>query len=230
MGGLACVVRAAAIEVSIAAAGNSCPSGSAKLTSTAACRAAIDLLGYDGDTFEGDEDESSWPSGCYFCDGVAGCSNGFWFNSHSSGAENGGASPVCASGLEPLNVSTSTLFIGDSDVDYWPATDATFDVSQNVAVGGYTCKNVKNEMNEMLSSFGPDLKWVVLVCGENDLWSKSVAQTFSRFSKIVSKATAVGTRVLYMGTKPEPSTSNLWRVVWASSCARRTSTTGPPPT
>jgi hypothetical protein len=47
---------------------------------------------------------------------------------------------------------------------------------------------------------------------ENDLWSASVAQTYTRFSAVVSKATAVGARVLYMGTKPEPDTSSLWCV------------------
>ena len=101
LGGLAaCAVGAIEVEVSIASAGNACPSDSAKLTSIAACRAAIDLLGYDGEDYEGDEDELSWPSGCYFCDGVSGCTNGFWFNSHATGAANGDAAPVCASGLE----------------------------------------------------------------------------------------------------------------------------------
>jgi hypothetical protein len=33
--------------------------------------------------------------------------------------------------------------MGDSDVDYWPDTDVTFETSNNVAVGGYTCQNVR---------------------------------------------------------------------------------------
>ena len=33
--------------------------------------------------------------------------------------------------------------MGDSDVDYWPDTGVTFETSNNVAVGGYTCQNVR---------------------------------------------------------------------------------------
>ena len=130
------------IEVAITDAGNTCPDGWNKITSIAACRAAIDLLEFDGTNYGGDEDSADWPGGCYFCDDVAGCGDGFWFN-HATGALNGNAAPVCELGLTPLNESTSLLFMGDSDVDYWEDTHVTFAMSNNVAVGGYTCQDVR---------------------------------------------------------------------------------------
>ena len=63
----------------------------------------------------------------------------------------------------------------------------------------------------MLDAFGPGLEWVVLVCGENDIAEGvSVSNAFSRFKSNVEKAVSTGARVLYMGTKPEPSTKSLW--------------------
>lgn len=158
-------------DVVIYDAGNTCAGGGwSKITTLAACRSAIELLGYDGTKYRGDEDEASWPSGCYFCAGVPGCTNGFWFNEHASGSANGGAAPVCERGLTPLNGSTSVVFMGDSDVDYWPDTGGAVSPSHNVAVGGYTCQDVKREADEMLASFaGAHFEWIVVVCGENDL-------------------------------------------------------------
>ena len=46
---------------------NSCPSGYEKLTTTEACRAALDYVDVTGDSFNEEENESDWPSGCYYC-------------------------------------------------------------------------------------------------------------------------------------------------------------------
>ena len=187
----------------------------------------------------GDEDESSWPSGCYFCDDVGGCQDGFWFNEDTEGAAKGKAQPVCGKGLEPLSDTTSILFMGDSDVDYWQTQG--YDRSHNVAVGGckvwvvtragrvdatatsrivgtkavmtnrYTCKDVFRETDAMLDAFGPGLEWVVLVCGENDIaYGTKPSKAFARFKSIVDEVMATGARLLYMGTKPEPSTKSMW--------------------
>jgi len=196
-------------EAMIAAAGNVCPDGWSKITSVAACRAAMDLVGYNGEEYKGDEDESSWPSGCYFCDDVGGCQDGFWFNEDTKGAAKGKAQPVCGKGLEPLSDTTSILFMGDSDVDYWQTQG--YDRSHNVAVGGYTCKDVFRETDAMLDAFGPGLEWVVLVCGENDIaYGTKPSKAFKRFKSIVDEVVATGARLLYMGTKPEPSTKSMW--------------------
>lgn len=157
-------------EVVIYDAGNTCAAEWRKIYTLAACRSAMELLGYDGTKYRGNEDEASWPSGCYFCAGVPGCTNGFWFNEHETGSANGGAAPLCERGLTPLNRSTAVVFMGDSDVDYWPGTGDAISPSHNVAVGGYTCQDVKSEMDEMLASFGSShFEWIVVVCGENDL-------------------------------------------------------------
>jgi hypothetical protein len=50
---------------------------------------------------------------------------------------------------------------------------------------------------------------VVLVCGENDLWDDSPSVVFSNFKKIVSKISAKGASVIYLGTKPEPFTKYI---------------------
>ena len=80
-----------------------------------------------------------------------------------------------------------TLFVGDSDLDFWPTTvgpDAFVD-SYNVAVGGYTCIDVLNELDDLLQVFQPQT--VVLVCGENDLGGgDTVATTFDRFRQVGS--------------------------------------------
>ena len=41
-------------EAMIGDAGNVCPDGWSKITSVAACRAAMDLVGYNGEEYKGD--------------------------------------------------------------------------------------------------------------------------------------------------------------------------------
>ena len=76
-----------------------------------------------------------------------------------------------------------------------------------IGVGGATCKDVRNGATQAAAAFGPS--WVVLVCGENDLWGKSVAATINRFKGVVAKYAGTGARVLYLSTKPEPATTSL---------------------
>jgi len=104
-------------------------------------------------------------------------------------------------------VATTTLFVGDSDIEGW-STDSTFPNSANVGVGGYTCTNVYEKLSSYISKY-PSTEWIVLVCGENDLWYQSVDKTFSKFVAIVNEFISNGNRVLYVGTKPEPDTKSL---------------------
>jgi len=111
-----------------------------------------------------------------------------------------------------MNVTTTkaitTLFVGDSDIEFWE-TDSIFTNSANVGVAGFTCAQVNNNINKYLSDY-PSAEWIVLVCGENDLWSQSASETFEDFMKVVNKIVEDGSRrVVYMGTKPEPSTKRL---------------------
>ena len=78
--------------------------------------------------------------------------------------------------------------MGDSDPDYWGQTSATywstFPNSSSVAVGGWTCDDVYDEdIDSLLAAFSPST--VILVCGENDLWSLTVAKTFKKVSTIL---------------------------------------------
>jgi len=212
--------RAGSREVIVSDSQNACPEGYSKLTSPWSCRAALDILGpggesgsYPGYDFQGEETDAGWPSGCYECRNVQGCTDGVWYNHHAIGSPNGGARPICAKGLEPLRTG-GVLFIGDSDVDYWLESSTTAASAplpaHNVAVGGFTCKNVLNgNLDATLAAFQPSV--VVLVCGENDLGGgASVNKAFSRFQNVVTQLHDGGARVIYMGTKDEPDTSGLW--------------------
>ena len=79
----------------------------------------------------------------------------------------------------------------------------------NLGVGGYTCKNVRNEFDAYQATFG-NPAYVVIVCGENDLASgRSVSKTFGFSEEIVATANSNGATVIYFGTKPEPDTQSL---------------------
>ena len=221
----ACILhhQVARAEVILASAGNACPSGYSKITSAAACKDAGAAVETSSD-YNGSEDERTWPSGCYHCDGVDECTDGTWFNKHATGSANGGARPYCTSGTStgtsPTDGTTGgggedskqrVLFMGDSDVEGW-STQAAFPGSSNVGVGGYTCNSVLNKVDTYMRNHneGKDLDWVVLVCGENDMYGTSAAKTFARMKKVLAKLLAAGVKqVLYMGTKPEPDTKNL---------------------
>ena len=117
-----------------------------------------------------------------------------------------------APGSTVLNFD-NVLFLGDSDIEFWD-TKSAFPGASNVGVAGWTCQNVYNNLfnNKKLVPTGDaQPRWVVLVCGENDLDLSSAADTFTRFKKIVAALTARGIRVLYLGTKPEPATVLLHR-------------------
>lgn len=117
--------------------------------------------------------------------------------------------PICgkASWVAALG-ATETLFVGDSDIDYWQ-TSPQFVDSENIGFGGYTCEDVVGEIDAYQATFGTPAT-VVLVCGENDLaYGSSVAATFNFFKEIVAKANAAGGTVIHFGTKPEPDTRSL---------------------
>lgn len=139
-------------EISVGALNtNLCPSGSSKIGSAAHCRAAIELsLGSGPDRADQSfdtETDAGWPSGCYKHD------DKYWFNRHASGGTNGEARPLCVSDLNGF-ATGRTLFVGDSDIDYW-ATHGWNPSSYNVGIGGYTCQNVQAEIDALLSTFVP---------------------------------------------------------------------------
>jgi len=188
--------------------GNACPPGFNKIVTQNECKRIGELNGASHG-WEGAENEDSWPSGCYHCSEVDGCTDGTWFNKNPTGQANAGATPWCLKSTDsplPAPVTEKIMFAGDSDIEYWN-TAPSFPGSSNVGVGGWTCRNVLNKIDDHLERWRPDV--VVLVCGENDLWSASVDDTFQRFESVVAKITAFGARVLYMGTKPEPATESL---------------------
>jgi len=79
-------------------AGNSCPEGLARITTEADCQVAAAAAGLPGLRYRGTETSESWPAGCYFCKDEDDCSDGTWFNKHSTGAANGGARTYCKGG------------------------------------------------------------------------------------------------------------------------------------
>ena len=164
--------------------------------------------GLDGENFQDDEDSADFPKGCYSCSKYTDtCMKGFWFNEHIEGTGESSARLFCAK-PNVVNDSTKVAFIGDSDVDYWRTTELVIPGSYNYGVGGYTCKNVNAEVDNLLNIVSPNV--IVLVCGENDLANKkSVDETFGLFKKIVDKAKSRDIQVIYLGTKPEPSTKSI---------------------
>ena len=98
------------------------------------------------------------------------------------------------------------LFIGDSDIEEWDTSQ--FIDSSNIGEGGSTCNNTLSSIDEVLEQYTP--VHVVIVCGENDLSEeRTVEETFEDFQDIVNKIIESGASVTYMGTKPEPGTTEL---------------------
>jgi len=187
---------------------NTCPSGTQRITSEMQCRAAMEFLdGRDRDGYNGAMSEFDWPKGCYACSSAAkSCTRGVWFNPHETGGAQTGARPICQSGFDI--VQGGTIFVGDSDIDYWQSSKEAAPGSYNLGIGGYTCNDNLGEIDAILAAFAPTK--VVLVCGENDLaYGANVAKTFKRWQSLVEKMTAAGARVVMLGTKPEPATTNL---------------------
>jgi len=206
--GLAEKLEAPAPSVKYGSAGqDQCPPGYSRIVEEATCRAAMPFIaGGDPDHFNGAHKEADWPRGCYRCKGARGCEDGVWFNPHSTGQQQDGASPICQQSFKIEE--GGTLFMGDSDVDYWHTFRTAVPGAYNVGIGGNTCKDALKEIDALLASFKPAA--VVLVCGENDLaGGASVAQTFERWTQVVGKIREAGARVVMMGTKPESYTRNL---------------------
>jgi len=195
----------------VAPAGNACPGSASKITTASDCKAAGSMLGLRGG-YQGTENDEDWPAGCYHCNNVLECKDGTWFNEHSRGSANGGATPICygdgGDGGGGGMTTGKILLMGDSDIEGWDTSPDTFPGSANVGVGGATCKDVLKDADRLLAKHRPTT--VILVCGENDLaYGTSVSKTFERFKDVVEKVTAFGTRVIYVGTKPEPSNEKL---------------------
>lgn len=182
--------------------GNTCPSGSIKITSKKKCsnigKEHDDSIQWNKEI----ENDENWPSGCYHCDEIDDCTDGTWFNEHPTGNSNCDATPWCMK-TQPVQL----LFVGDSDIAGWD-TDIHFPNSKNVGVGGWTCEQVIDNIGSFLAQHSPDT--VVLVCGENDFQDgASVKPTYTKFKRVVRKINDHGARVIYMGTKPEPHTWDL---------------------
>jgi len=204
--GLVLLQRATAQQdpsVVLAPPGNECPDGYVKLATLPGCTAAMTEVGLSG--FRGTEDDGDWPGGCYHCQGVAGCENGVWFNRNSRGSANGGARPLCAVPGWEDGRRLATLFVGDSDIEYWDT--ATYPNSANVGVGGDTCTDMNRLLDAQLREYQPER--VVIVCGENALTDQGVGPTFAEFQVAIRKILGAGARAVYLGTKPEPDTTSL---------------------
>jgi len=193
----------------------SCPDGFDPVSTLAACRAALDMVGISGMDYNGAESAADYPKGCYFCRNVHGCKNGVWFNEHPQGGPVEGVRQICQINYDPKDVKK--LFVGDSDIDFWDSSPH-FRGSYNVGVGGYTTSDVTGEVDKWVAELDPE--WVVIVCGENDFSGLDhmdmqgrrgeTMKAFARFTSIVQKFIQDGSRVVYLGTKPEPGSTELY--------------------
>ena len=191
-----------ATTVQLAPAGGECPDGFDAVKSAPLCRAAMELVGHQGDEFYGTESEPDWPTGCYRMDGKE-----TYLNVASPGSNSEEARLYCVD-VEDGFQKGRTLFMGDSDIDYWDTAAGVDAASYNVGVGGYTCRDVLAELSQYLQAFKPSR--VVLVCGENDLGEAAgVSETLQQWTSIIDGITAAGIPVTFLGTKPEPSTASL---------------------
>jgi lysophospholipase L1-like esterase len=213
-------------SVSLGPSGNTCPLGSSKVMTKNQCR-RIGKKNYESLGWNGRENDSTWPSGCYHCDDVPGCTDGTWFNKHSTGSSNGDAKPWCLQGdgpapspapppTPPQPQPEKVMFAGDSDISFW-TTGSEIPNSVNEGVGGWTCNNVLKNIDRFLAQHNPTT--VVLVCGENDFGNGAyVAKTFRRFKKLVCKINASGARVIYSKwVQPCASAHNVCCLIILSS-------------
>ena len=98
------------------------------------------------------------------------------------------------------------LFIGDSDIEGWETSQ--FMDSSNIGEGGSMCSDILSSIDEIIGQYMPI--HVVIVCGENDLYEdRTVEETFEDIQDIINKIIESGASVTYMGTKPEPGTTEL---------------------
>jgi len=181
----------------------------------------------DAENFNEVEDDNSFPSGCYECGSssssssitttsssspksTSACSKGTWFNTNPTGSGQQEARLYCAKNTLSLErPENGIIFIGDSDVDYWYTSRETLPGSFNYGVGGDTCTKVFDDFKSLVKSV-KKIKWMVLVCGENDLAAgASVDTVFKRWKKIYNAAMKENIKIIMMGTKPEPDTKSL---------------------
>eukprot|EP00554_Chaetoceros_debilis_P006079 CAMPEP_0194074766 /NCGR_PEP_ID=MMETSP0149-20130528/1841_1 /TAXON_ID=122233 /ORGANISM="Chaetoceros debilis, Strain MM31A-1" /LENGTH=333 /DNA_ID=CAMNT_0038755035 /DNA_START=92 /DNA_END=1093 /DNA_ORIENTATION=- len=165
----------------------------------------------NAERYKGEEDESSFPAGCYECPSwTNSCPKGTWFNEHPTGSENSRARPYCAKdSLSLESPEKGIIFMGDSDVDYWRDSRETLPGSFNYGIAGHTCNQVLQDFKSLLETTN-DISWMILVCGENDLYGSAGAnKVFRRFKQIYREARKNDIRIIMMGTKPEPDTTNL---------------------
>lgn len=246
------LLAAAITSVQLAPRGSACPAYYEKIGTWTECRAALDFLDYkESGTSMDNENEAGYPSGCYKCPAdVDGCDGGVYFNAHSVGSSVPGTQLVCVHTQDGF-ATGKTLFIGDSDTDYWATSPSpsgveayAFADSYNVAVAGATCEDVLVEIDTLLQVFQPVA--VAITCGENDMTGDNdspdpdtpPSKAFDHFKQIVTKVNAINARVFITGTKPEPSTRLLWGVYreydslvkgLATELADNTSPAGAPP-
>jgi len=169
------LLAAAITSVQLAPRGSACPAYYEKIGTWTECRAALDFLDYkESGTSMDNENEAGYPSGCYKCPAdVDGCDGGVYFNAHSVGSSVPGTQLVCVHTQDGF-ATGKTLFIGDSDTDYWATSPSpsgveayAFADSYNVAVAGATCEDVLVEIDTLLQVFQPVA--VAITCGENDM-------------------------------------------------------------
>jgi len=186
--------------------GSQCPDDTLPIDTLTACRAALDMTGMSGGDYKGTQSENNWPKGCYLVPDQ----NGVWFNTHPQGGVDSsqGTRRFCQNGYDPKAVDI--VFVGDSDIDFWDSAVA-FPGSFNVGIGGYTTQDVYGEVDQWVADLDP--QWVVLVCGENDIEAgnrEATDNALTRFKTIVGKFIADGSRVIALGTKPEPGSKELY--------------------
>jgi len=172
-----------------------------------ACLAAMHAIGQNGQTYDDTENEGDFPKGCYKFLNEGDTYT--YLNLHPTGSAQSESQLYCQEGLEPIPPG-GTLFVGDSDIDYWSTSGETVPGSFNIGIGGDTCVGILDYIDDVMEEMEP--RQVVLVCGENDLEEGySVQATFENFKSIADKIIAAGSKLLFLGTKPEPDTSSLHR-------------------
>ncbi|MFQ3344215.1 MAG: lysophospholipase L1-like esterase [Candidatus Thalassarchaeaceae archaeon] len=135
-------------------------------------------------------------------DEILGCMNSTANNYNSYATDDDGS---CDYDLDDDGAS-DWLFIGDSDIEGWDTSQ--FIDSSNIGYGGSMCSDTLSSIDEVLEQYTPT--HVVIVCGENDLSEeRTVEETFEDFQAIINKIIGSGASVTYMGTKPEPGTTEL---------------------
>jgi len=194
-------------------AGEECPDGFLPVDTVSACRAGMDLLGISGGSWNTTENSEDYPKGCYYCDGDSDCPYGAYFNFHDTGSTVPGTQRMCHKNYNAADVEI--FFVGDSDIDYWDSS-VTFPGSFNVGIGGYTTMDVTEEIDHWVRDVKPT--WVVFVSGENDIKGPDEVdnpreltdKAFERFKKIVVQFVNTGARVIYLGTKVEPGSHDIF--------------------